>query len=51
MQPEKARSSSCACCLGVAEEATLATPGEPPLAQPAASSANAATATAVLRMS
>jgi hypothetical protein len=33
------------------EEATLATPGEPPLPQPAASSGHAATATIETRMS
>src|SRR5215831_473516 len=54
MQREKATATAASFCVvvvaAVGEETTFATPGEPPLPQPAASSANATTATTELTM-
>jgi len=54
MQREKATATAASFCVvgvvAVVEEARFATPGEPPLPQPAASSENATTATTELRM-
>jgi hypothetical protein len=53
MHWEKATSPFCVVGVVAAgvEDATLATPGEPPPPQPAASSENAATATTAVKMS
>jgi hypothetical protein len=52
MQREKATNPFCVVVVAAfVEEATLATPGEPPPLQPAANSEDAATATTEVRMS